>query len=60
MSSAAEAECAGLYLNAHESVPMRTKLIELDHPQPKDYTPICTDNSTAAGIMNKTVKQKKI
>jgi hypothetical protein len=59
MSSAAEAECAGLYLNAHESVPMRTTLIELGHPQPEDGTPIRTDNSTAAGIMNKTVKQKK-
>ena len=59
MSSAAEAECGGLYLNAHESVPMTTTLVELGHPQPKDGTPIRTDNSTAAGIMNKTVKQKK-
>ncbi len=60
MASAAEAECAGLYLNAHESIPMRTTLIELGHPQPKDGTPLRTDNSTASGIMNKTVKQKKL
>eukprot|EP00978_Attheya_sp_CCMP212_P015192 scaffold39147_cov55-Attheya_sp.AAC.5 len=48
ISSAAEAKCAGLYLNAHESAPMRTTLIELGHPQPKDGTPIRTDNSTAS------------
>jgi hypothetical protein len=31
---------------------MRTTLIELGHPQPADRTPIRTDNSTAAGIMD--------
>ena len=36
---------------------MRTTLKELDHPQPA--TPIRTDNSTANGIMNKTIKQKQ-
>jgi hypothetical protein len=59
MSSAAEAECGGLYINAHEAVPMRHTLIELGHPQPNDGTPIRTDNSTAEGIMNRTVKPKK-
>jgi hypothetical protein len=59
MSSAAEAECGGLYLNAKESVPMRNTLIELGHPQPPDGTPIRTDNSTADGIMNRTVKPKR-
>ena len=57
MQSAAEAECGGLYMNAKEAVPMRITLEELDHPQPA--TPIRTDNSTADGIMNKTVKQKQ-
>jgi hypothetical protein len=57
MQSAAEAECGGLYMNAKEAVPMRLTLEELDHPQPA--TPIRTDNSTAGGIMNKTVKQKQ-
>jgi hypothetical protein len=47
MSSAAEAERGGLYLNAKESVPLRNTLIELSHPQPPDGTPIRTDNSTA-------------
>jgi hypothetical protein len=59
MSSAAEAECGGLYLNAKESVPLRNTLIELGHPQPPDDTPIRTDNSTADGIMNRTVKPKR-
>jgi hypothetical protein len=57
MQSAAEAECCGLYMNAKEAVPMRITLEELGHPQPA--TPIRTDNSTADGIMNKTVKQKQ-
>jgi hypothetical protein len=57
MQSAAEAEYGGLYMNAKEAVPMRITLEELDHPQPA--TPIRTDNSTADGITNKTVKQKQ-
>jgi hypothetical protein len=58
MQSAAEAECGGLCMNAKEAVPMRITFVEeLNHPQPA--TPIRTDNSTADGIMNKTVKQKQ-
>ena len=55
--SAAEAEVGGLYMNAPELSPTRTTLEELDYPQPP--TPIRTDNSTANGIMNKTVKQRQ-
>jgi hypothetical protein len=58
MQSAAEAEYGGLYMNAKEAVPMRIILEELNHPQPA--TPIRTDNSTADGMMNKTVKQKQL
>ena len=57
VSSAAEAELAGLFLNAKEACPIRITLIELGHPQPA--TPIQTDNSTATGIANDTVKQKR-
>jgi hypothetical protein len=57
MQSAAEAECAGLYMNAKEAIPMRITIEELNHPQPA--TPMRTDYSTADGIMNKTVKQKQ-
>jgi hypothetical protein len=52
VSSAAEAEVAGVYHNGREACPLRTCLEELGHPQPP--TPIQTDNSTAAGIANDT------
>jgi hypothetical protein len=55
MSSAAEAEIGALYHNAKEATVIRTTLAEMGHPQPA--TPIETDNSTACGIMNRTVKQ---
>ena len=57
MGSAAEAECGGLYLNAKQAIPERMTLIELGHPQPP--TPLKTNNSTADGIMNSTVKQQR-
>ena len=55
MSSAAEAEIGALFLNAKEATVIRTTLMEMGHPQPA--TPMETDNSTACGIMNRTVKQ---
>ena len=57
LSSAAEAELAALFHNSKKACPIRTTLEELGHPQPP--TPIQTDNSTAAGIANDTVKQKR-
>jgi hypothetical protein len=61
VSSAAEAEMAGLFHNAKEAVPLRIALrialLEMGHTQPP--TPIVTDNSTVAGIANDTVKQKQ-
>ena len=36
---------------------MRTTLAELGHPQPP--TPIRTDNSTANGIVNSTIRQNR-
>jgi hypothetical protein len=57
LASATEAEFAAVYLNSKESCPIRICLEELGHPQPP--TPIQTDNSTAAGIANDTVKQKR-
>jgi hypothetical protein len=56
MSSTAEAETGALFINRKEAIPLRQTLIELNHPQPP--TPIQTDNSTATGIVNKTVKLK--
>ena len=57
LASAAEAEIGALYMNARNAVPLRTTLAELGHPQPP--TPLCTDNSTANGIMNSTIKQNR-
>jgi hypothetical protein len=56
VSSAAEAELAALFHNAKEACSIRTTLEEMGHIQPP--TPIQTDNSTAAGIANDSVKQK--
>ena len=57
--SAAEAEYGGLLINAKEGVPIRTTLQELGHKQPKTGTPLKTDNSTAHGIVQNNVRQKK-
>jgi hypothetical protein len=57
LSSASEAEMAGLFHNGKEAVPERITLEELGHPQPP--TPIVTDNCTASGIANDSVKQKR-
>jgi hypothetical protein len=57
VASAAEAELAALFHNAWEACPIRATLEELGHPQPP--TIIITDNSTASGIVNDTVKQKR-
>jgi hypothetical protein len=56
LSGAAEAELASLFHNGKEACPIRITLEETGHPQPQ--TPLQTDNSTASGISNNTVKQK--
>ena len=57
LSSAAESELGALFHNGKEACPLRTALSELGHPQPA--TVIITDNSTAVGIANDSVKQKR-
>jgi hypothetical protein len=57
MASAAESEVGALFLNGQEAIPLRNALIELGHPQPP--TPLQTDNTTAAGFANDTIKQKR-
>jgi hypothetical protein len=56
-ASAAEAETAGLFYNGQEAQMIRTALEEMGWPQPA--TPITTDNQTACGIANDTVKQRR-
>ena len=58
MSSAAEAELGGLFINAKTAMPIRTTLEELGHKQPP--TPIQTDNSTACGVANNEIQPKAI
>eukprot|EP00957_Ditylum_brightwellii_P093684 7133507-Ditylum_brightwellii.AAC.1 len=57
MASAAEAEIGALYTNARKGEEFCTALQELDHPQLP--TPIMTDNNTANGIVNDTIKQRR-
>jgi hypothetical protein len=54
MASAAEAEVAGIYVNAQLAVGYRNCLIEMGHPQPP--TPIRTKHTTARGIITGTIK----
>jgi hypothetical protein len=57
LSSATEAEVAGIFYNAKECCPFRHTLEALGHPQPA--TDIQTDNQVADGIINDTVKQRR-
>ena len=47
----------GLFHNSNNAIPLRRTLEELGHPQ--KATPIKTDNSTASGFCNRTIKQKR-
>jgi len=57
VSSAAEAEYAALFENGKAGILERTTLEELGHKQ--GPTRIRTDNSTACGIANNSVKQQR-
>lgn len=57
VASAAESELGGLFHNARDAEPIRTTLEELGYPQ--GPTPLQTDNTTAAGIANRSVKLKR-
>jgi len=54
--ASAKAKVGALFVNGREAIPLRNTLIKLGHLQPP--TPILTDNSTAAGFANNTIKQK--
>jgi hypothetical protein len=57
VASAAESEVGGLFVNGQEATVLRTTLEDMGHSQPP--TPIKTDNSTASGIANDTIKQRR-
>ena len=53
MGSASETEMASLFYNCKATISLRIALEEMGHPQPK--TTVVTDNSTAEGLVNKTM-----
>jgi hypothetical protein len=57
VASAAESEVGACFQNAQSGAPLRVTLTELGHSQPA--TLLHTDNSTAFGILNATIKQKR-
>jgi hypothetical protein len=57
MPSAAKAEIGAVFLNSKEATILRTTLVEMEHPQPP--TPLQTDNTTATGYINDTIKQRR-
>jgi hypothetical protein len=57
VASAAESVVGACFHNAQSGAPLRVTLTELGHTQPP--TPLRTDNSTANGIVNETIKQKR-
>jgi hypothetical protein len=57
MSSAAEAEIWAVFIDAKEGAVLSTTLEELGHPHPP--TSLETDNTTATGYNNGTIKQKR-
>jgi hypothetical protein len=57
VASAAESEVGACFHNAQSGAPLRVTLTESGHFQPP--TTLRTDNSTAFGILNETIKQKR-
>jgi hypothetical protein len=57
VASAAESEVGACFQNAQIGAPLRVTLTELGHIQ--HPTPLRTDNSTAFGILNETIKQNR-
>jgi hypothetical protein len=57
MASATKSELAALFVMAREMIPHRQTLISMGWPQPKSL--IQTDNSTAAGVTNKTIVPRR-
>jgi hypothetical protein len=57
VASAAESKVGACFHNAQSGAPLRAILNELGHTQPP--TPLRKDKSTAFGILNETIKQKR-
>ena len=58
MACTAEAETGGLFINGQEAAYMQTLLTKMGHAQ-EGPPPIRSHNTTADGIANDTVKNKR-
>jgi hypothetical protein len=58
VASTAESEVGACFQNSQSGAPIRITFIELGHKQP--VTPLQTDSSTSFGILNETIKQKRL
>ena len=58
MSSASEAELGALFITSQEMAAMKNTLEEMKWPQPK--SPIQTENSDAAGVVNNTIVNREL
>jgi hypothetical protein len=59
VSSAAESEMGGLFVNGQYIIPVRTTLVAMGHPQPKNGTPLKTDSATSLGIVKNFMQPKR-
>jgi hypothetical protein len=57
VASAAQSEVGACFHNAQSGAPLKVTLTEMGHTQPP--MPLHTDISTAFGILNETIKQKR-
>ena len=57
VTSAAEAETAGLFYNGQTIISIRQALLDLGHPQPP--TPLKTDSSTSNDFVHANMKRKR-
>ena len=57
VAAASEAEVGAIFLNAQAAASTRATLLDLGYPQ--DATPIITDNTTAAGFANGSIRLKR-
>ena len=58
MSSEAESDLVALFITAKAIFPLLQTLIDMGWPQPP--SPIQTENSTAVGVVNKTISPQRI
>ena len=58
VTSAAEAETAGLFLNCQKIIEIKQMLHALGHPQ--SATSVKTDNATAASFVTDIIKKKNV